>query len=122
MGLKEVTIRIGPDPSLLRIVRLAASSLATDVGFTVHEIDDLVLAVDELVSALLETAEQEVEISLRADKVSVTIRGRAPGMGAIELGDLAKAVLDQTADLYDIEPDGDVPSFSMVKVRDSAAA
>ena len=42
------------DAGLLRLVRLVASGLASTAGFDVDELDDLRIAVDEAVAALLE--------------------------------------------------------------------
>jgi hypothetical protein len=49
-----IELTIPPDPRLLRLVRLVASGLASTAGFDVDELDDLRIAVDEAVSALLE--------------------------------------------------------------------
>jgi len=49
-----IELTIPADPRLLRLVRLVASGLASTAGFDVDELDDLRIAVDEAVSALLE--------------------------------------------------------------------
>lgn len=51
---ETIDLTIPPDPRLLRLVRLVASSLGTITGLDVDELDDLRIAVDEGVSALLE--------------------------------------------------------------------
>jgi serine/threonine-protein kinase RsbW len=49
-----IELTIPADARLLRLVRLVASGLASTAGFDVDELDDLRIAVDEAVSALLE--------------------------------------------------------------------
>jgi anti-sigma regulatory factor (Ser/Thr protein kinase) len=49
-----VAVRLPPDPALSRVLRLAASGIATIAGFTVDEIDDIKIAVSEVLLALIE--------------------------------------------------------------------
>jgi serine/threonine-protein kinase RsbW len=49
-----IELTIPPDPRLLRMVRLVAAGLATTAGFDVDELEDIRIAVDEAVTALLE--------------------------------------------------------------------
>jgi anti-sigma regulatory factor (Ser/Thr protein kinase) len=49
-----VDIRVPPDPSLSRLLRLAASGLASLGAFTVDEIEDIKVAVSEVLLALIE--------------------------------------------------------------------
>jgi len=46
-------------PDYVRIVRLAASGIATNLGFDVDELDDLRFAVGELVNLTLEVCKPE---------------------------------------------------------------
>jgi anti-sigma regulatory factor (Ser/Thr protein kinase) len=49
-----VEIRVPPDPSLSRVLRLAASGIASLTTFTVDEIEDIKVAVSEALLALVE--------------------------------------------------------------------
>ncbi len=49
-----IELALPADTRLLRLVRLVASGLASTAGFDVDELDDLRIAVDEAVAALLE--------------------------------------------------------------------
>ena len=49
-----IELTIPADSKLLRLVRLVASGLASTAGFDIDELDDLRIAVDEAVTALLE--------------------------------------------------------------------
>jgi hypothetical protein len=116
----EVTLTLAPSEGLLRVVRLAASSLAADAGFEVHDVEDLVLAVDELSAALFAAADGEVSITLRADGVGVTAIGRSTSGADIELGELATSILNQACDLYEVRRTGGGPMFSMAKILNGA--
>lgn len=116
----EVTLTLAPSEGLLRVVRLAASSLAADAGFEVHDVEDLVLAVDELAAALFAVADGEVSITLRADGVGVTATGRSTSGSDIELGELATSILDQACDLYEVRRTEGGPMFSMAKILNGA--
>lgn len=50
----SIDITIGPDPRLVRPVRLAMGGLASLAGFDVETIEDLRIAVNELVATLIE--------------------------------------------------------------------
>jgi len=119
VNAREVTLNLPPDRTLLRVVRLAASGLASDLGFTVRELDDLALAVDELTLALMEVARSDISLSLRADGMGVSVRGSAGTGGTIELSDLATSILTSACDLYEIGQGMSGPFFSMVKVREN---
>jgi anti-sigma regulatory factor (Ser/Thr protein kinase) len=108
-----LTLTFPPDLALLRVVRLTASSLAADAGFTTMDVEDLVMAVDELTAALVDAAGDEVEISVRTDDLGVTVTGRSAGVGELALDDLAAAIVDRVADRWELRADG----FALVKLR-----
>ncbi|MHB1091084.1 MAG: hypothetical protein ACYC0U_08520, partial [Ilumatobacteraceae bacterium] len=63
-----VEIRVPPDPSLSRVLRLAASGMASLAGFTVDEIEDIKIAVSEVLIALIEHGDsQSVEMQFEVD-------------------------------------------------------
>ena len=75
------TIRLAVPAALeyVRIVRLTASGVASRLGFDVEEIEDLRVAVDELASMVVESAdggELGVQFAVRDDVAAH--RGRAP--------------------------------------------
>jgi hypothetical protein len=49
-----VELRVPPEPTMSRVLRLAASGVASLCGFTVSEIDDIKIAVSEVLIALIE--------------------------------------------------------------------
>jgi len=74
-----IELTIPPDPRLLRLVRLVASGLASTAGFTVDELDDLRIAVDEAVSALLEGGDgAPLPLRFEVGGGSVAMTGEVP--------------------------------------------
>lgn len=73
-----VEIRVPPDPSLSRVLRLAASGMASNAGFTVDEIEDIKIAVSEILIALIEHGDgQPVDVQFEVDSQSFKLRGRS---------------------------------------------
>jgi hypothetical protein len=52
-----VELRVPPEPTLSRVLRLAASGVASLCGFSVAEIEDIKIAVSEVLIALIEHGE-----------------------------------------------------------------
>jgi serine/threonine-protein kinase RsbW len=50
----EIEVRVPADPVYIRVVRLAASGVASLAGLDVEKIEDLKIAVDEMCSTLIE--------------------------------------------------------------------
>ncbi|MEO8363907.1 MAG: ATP-binding protein [Ilumatobacteraceae bacterium] len=73
-----VEIRVPPDPSLSRVLRLAASGMASLAGFTIDEIEDIKIAVSEVLLALIEHGSgNPVEVQFESDDHSFKLRGRS---------------------------------------------
>jgi anti-sigma regulatory factor (Ser/Thr protein kinase) len=77
-----VEIRVPPDPSLSRVLRLAASGVASLAAYTVDEIDDIKIAVSEVLIALIEHGRGEpIDVQFVVDAHTFTVRGRTPMEG-----------------------------------------
>jgi serine/threonine-protein kinase RsbW len=73
-----IELTIPADPRLLRLVRLVASGLASTAGFNVDELDDLRIAVDEAVTALLEGGDgSSVPMRFEVEGPQVAMTGSA---------------------------------------------
>lgn len=53
-GVGPVVLRVPSDPTMSRVARLAAGGLASLAGCTIDELDDIKIAVSEVVIALVE--------------------------------------------------------------------
>ncbi len=72
-----VFLRLPPDPTLSRVLRLAASGIAGMAGFTVDEIEDIRIAVSEVLLALIEHGGgQSIEIEFAVKAQEFTVRGQ----------------------------------------------
>jgi len=106
--LREEAVRLSlpASPDYVRIVRLAASGIATNLGFDVDELDDLRVAVGELVNLTLEVCKPEtLEVLFTVDGKTLRIQGTAPAADSrvIELDSLTRQILDAFLDEYTIE-------------------
>jgi hypothetical protein len=89
--LGPIDIRVPPAPSLSRVLRLAASGVASLAGFTVDEIEDIKVAVSEVLIALIEHGGGEpIDIQYSVGAKSFDIRGRT----VVEAFDLNHADLN----------------------------
>jgi hypothetical protein len=88
--------------------RMVAASLAADAGFSVDEIDDLRLGINEVVSVLADdpssdsNAKLTIEFLVGAGHVEATV-ARSDGAGTAVLDDLAQRILDAVTDRYEYE-------------------
>ena len=72
-----VVIRLPPDPTLSRVLRLAASGIATMAGFTVDENEDIKVAVSEVLLALIEHGGgAPIEVQFSVEDQLFTVRGQ----------------------------------------------
>ncbi len=113
-------------PSYLQVLRLVAAGLASRLAFTIDEIEDLKIAVDEL-SAYLTGAQGRdgtLEISFEVDGSAITITGTgrsAPGDRVrTDLTEFSKMILETVVDSATLELAGDVPTFTLVKSKQLA--
>jgi hypothetical protein len=72
-----VLLKLPPDPTLSRVLRLAASGIAAMAGFTIDEIEDIKIAVSEVLLALIEHGGgQSIEVQFTVEDKSFTVRGQ----------------------------------------------
>ncbi|MFN2587261.1 MAG: hypothetical protein ABR613_03950 [Actinomycetota bacterium] len=113
-------------PSYLQVLRLVAAGLASRLAFTIDEIEDLKIAVDEL-SAYLTGAqgrEGSIEIVFRVEGSSITITGSgrfAPGDRVrTDLTDFSKMILDTVVDSASLAQANGAPTFTLTKSKQLA--
>jgi serine/threonine-protein kinase RsbW len=73
-----IELRIPPDPAYVRVARLAAGDMGGRVGFSVDELDDVRLAVDELCSILIGAGGHVLELRMQVLERNLVIDGRTP--------------------------------------------
>src|SRR5256885_16875050 len=72
----EVRLAVPATPEFLRLARLTVAGVASRMGFTYDEVEDLRIAIDELCFALVGTAGPGGDIELRS----------SPGAGELGVG------------------------------------
>jgi serine/threonine-protein kinase RsbW len=115
-----VTLVVPAGPEYLRLARMTAAGLASRLGFTYDDVEDLRIAVDELCFVLVGTAGRTGTIALtyRVEGSTLAI----DGVG--EFGDdetveapseLSEQILAAVVDGFELELTGDRPRFRLVK-------
>jgi anti-sigma regulatory factor (Ser/Thr protein kinase) len=110
------------DPSFLRLARLAAADAGTRAGFTVEDVEDLRLAIDELCGPLMNGRTglngRMGTISLTflsvAGRVDIEGRGPAP-QEEPAYADIGDAIITAVVDEHEIESRDGMQSFWAVK-------
>ncbi len=121
--MEQVTIKIPASPVYLGVVRLVASGLATRLRFTIDEIEDLKIAVDELSAYLTgsQGREGDLKIVFTITDNRIEIRGEAqlsPGQKVrTELTDFSRMILDTVVDSAILEQADGSPVFELSKVK-----
>lgn len=123
--METVSINIPASPVYLQVVRLVAAGLATRLKFTIDEIEDLKIAVDEM-SAYFTGAngrdgEIEVRFAISESELRITGIGRfRPGEKVrTDLTELSRMILETVADTASLEQMDGTPTFNLVKSKAS---
>lgn len=124
VGRDTVEVSVPVRTEYLSTLRTVAAALGADAGFSIDEIDDLRLAISEVVSSFVEIGQRvtphpddriDVVFGTDGDTLAVEITTRR-GDFPIELDDLATGILASVVDRCDISPH----SVRVVKVADEA--
>jgi serine/threonine-protein kinase RsbW len=70
-----------PDPLFVRVARLVTGDMAERSGFSVDELDDVRLAVDELCALLIGADGPSVQLRLQAVDGELVIEAKTAGAG-----------------------------------------
>lgn len=105
-SLGPVTLTLPPAPSMIRVGRLTASSIASLTDMTIDDIDDLKIAISEMITLLIQSGEQS-SVTLRFDinGNSLAVEASTPASG-LDLNHsdvaLSTAVLDAVSDSFEV--------------------
>jgi serine/threonine-protein kinase RsbW len=120
----EVQLVMPADPEFLRLARVTAMGLASRLSFTIDEIDDLRIAIDELIFGLIGTKGRDGKVvmtyRLHPDGLEVEGAGHFsdPGIGSSPgLSEFSQLILDAVADEHELETGEDGPRFRLTKRR-----
>ena len=123
----DVRLVVPAAPEYLRLVRLTAAGLASRLGFTFDEVEDLRIAVDDLCFHLLGDGSDEGELDGRtmdliysAGPDFISITGRADLSGAVpEPSDRSEQILDALVDEHEVTGSKGMVTFRLKKQRES---
>lgn len=107
---ERVMLDLPADPRHAATARVVVASVAADAGFSVDEIDDLRLALNEAVALLVDDESgpgpgDRIEVELHIGPGRVDIEVRRPGSGAVpEIDELADRILAAVVDTHVIGP------------------
>lgn len=117
-NLDEVTLRLPSDAAYLPVVRVAAAVVADRAGLSHLDIEDLRLALDELVHHVLGDRDGQLDLTIGHREGEVTIRGLRDRSTAndVELSAVLQDAIDAAVDGWTLDDEGP-GSFRVVKRR-----
>ena len=117
--MEAVSLKIPASPIYLQVVRLVAAGLATRLKFTLDDIEDLKIAVDELTSYLTGPQGREGRLQIRFsvgdDHIAIDGRAQVARAGRTELTEMSRVILETVADSARLQHVDGVTSFHLVK-------
>jgi hypothetical protein len=116
----EVRLAVPATPEFLRLARVTAAGLASRLGFTFDQVEDLRLAIDELCFGLTGTRGRPGTVHLRFlvrdGRLEVQGDGRFDDDHLLpELSELSKVILHALVDEHELLGGRPDPSFRLVK-------
>ena len=123
--MDTLTVSIPAAPQYLQVVRLVAAGLASRLGFTIDDIEDLKIAVDELAAYITGSQGRdgtlEITFSVSDDRIEIEGTGSLDGEVRIrtELTEFSRQILTTVADEAWLQHDNGVPKFGLKKIRQS---
>jgi serine/threonine-protein kinase RsbW len=121
--VETVAIRIPASPAYVQVVRLVAAGLASRLKFTIDDIEDLKIAVDELCAYLTGAQGREGDIDIRFtvtdDRIEIAGTGiLAPGQKIrTDLTEFSRMILDTVVDSATLDNTNGRPAFNLVKSK-----
>ncbi|HJV09614.1 MAG TPA: hypothetical protein VJ653_08025 [Acidimicrobiales bacterium] len=121
MATGEVRLEVPAAPEFLRISRIMAAGVASRVGFTLDEVEDLRIAIDEVCFSMVGARGRTGTIALRymlaSDQLAVEGTGRfSDGLGnEPNVSALSKQILAAVVDECELSAGEEGPQFRLVK-------
>lgn len=115
---RPVELHLPADPHLLRVARLTVSAVAAMLPFTLEDVEDLRIAVDELAALAIDgcTPADTLILEILADAGAISVAGRVPGAGAFPpLHPVAVELIAMVAVDHEVGVDGDDRTFRFTK-------
>jgi len=118
----QVQLAMPADPEFLRLARVTAMGLASRLSFTIEEIDDLRIAIDELVFGLIGTKGRPGTVAMTYELLDdgLEVKGVGnfeDGEPTVGLTELSELILDAVADEHELTTTAGSPTFRLLKRR-----
>jgi serine/threonine-protein kinase RsbW len=117
-----VELKAPAEPGSARLARILAAGVAADAGLSIDDMEDLRIAVSELVALLVDGAgstAQPIVVRYRAGDGEVVVEGErhaaSAGEEATEVDDLALEILRVVVDHHSFDADESGRRFRLVK-------
>ncbi len=125
----SVRLTIPARSRYLRLARLTAAGIASDLGFTLQGIEDVRIAVDEACAILIESCgtdehnrhELDLHYGIVGDKLFIEGRSNCGADQPIEIHAVARELLEMTADEHEVLSVEGGRAFRLVKHRQDAS-
>jgi hypothetical protein len=118
----EVRLAVPARPEFVGLARVTAAGLASRLGFTFDQVEDLRLAIDEMCFGLTGSKGKDGILELRfllsPEGLTVQGKGSFSPPGPVHLSELSKVILDALVDEHSISDGADGPRFRLMKKRD----
>jgi hypothetical protein len=118
----EVRLAVPAKPEFVGLARVTAAGLASRLGFSFDQVEDLRLAIDEMCFGLTGSKGRdgilEVHFFLSPEGLTVQGHGRFAVPGPVHLSELSEVILDALVDQHSMSDGADGPRFSLFKKRE----
>jgi serine/threonine-protein kinase RsbW len=120
--LGEVRLEVPACAAYFRVARMVAAGVGSRLGFTLDELDDLRIAVDELCAVVMGGhTEGTLRLRYQLEDDAITVEGEAEfpdaSRSAPELSPVSDMILGAVVDECQVSVGDDGPTFRMVKRR-----
>jgi serine/threonine-protein kinase RsbW len=117
----EVRLAVPAKPEFLGLARVTAAGLASRLGFTFDQVEDLRLAIDEMCFSLTGSKGRdgvlEIRFALSPGGLVVEGAGKFTAPPPVHLSELSEVILDALVDEHSLGDGAEGPHFSLVKKR-----
>jgi hypothetical protein len=119
----EVNLTVPANPEYLRLARVTAAGLASRIGFSFDQVEDLRLAIDELCFSLTGNEGRSGTVAMtfisRQDSLEVNGEGRfEDGDRPVAISELSRLILEALLDEHSIGGTDRSPTFHLLKLLD----
>jgi serine/threonine-protein kinase RsbW len=121
--METVAVRIPASPRYVHVVRIIAAGLGSRLGFTIDDIDDLKIAVDEVAAYITGTQGRQgtlqITFNIHADRLEITGTAHLePGEKVrSELTAFSRQILDTIVDEAVLQQLDGAPVFRLTKKK-----